>query len=215
MKLYQLLDRPLLGRARVLLAILVVPLALSLTSPLWRITLTAPQYPRGLTLDVWAYTIEGGNHGQHLAEINTLNHYIGMHKIDRGELSDLDWIPFAIGGLLLLTLRCAVVGNVRALVDLVVLTGYVAVFSMGRFAYKMYVFGHHLDPDAPVKVAPFTPALFGSKQIANFTTASYPGLGTAWVSAFFAGVVALLVWQLIADREPSARRAPPAPPAAR
>ena len=209
LNLYERLDRPLVMRARILLAILAIPLALSLTAPLWRISLKAPQYPQGLQLDIWAYTIEGGNHGQHIAEINTLNHYIGMHKIDREELSDLDWIPFAIGGLFLLTLRCAVVGNVRALVDLTVITGYVAAFSMGRFAYKMYVFGHSLNPDAPVKVAPFTPALFGTKQIANFTTASYPGLGTAWSSAFFAGVVALTIWHLFTTRASRTRPANP------
>jgi hypothetical protein len=194
------LDHDLPARARIVLALLVVPLVLSLSAPLWRIALEAPQYPRGLQLDIWAYTIEGGNGGQHLAEINTLNHYIGMHHIDRAELSDLDWIPFAIGGLALLTLRCAVVGNLRALIDVTVLTGYVAFFSAARFAYKMYVFGHHLDPAAPVKVEPFTPALLGSKQIANFTTHSFPMLGTAWLGAFIAGVTALTAWRLWVER---------------
>lgn len=197
---YQFLDRPIFGWARIALAVLVLPLALTFTAPLWRIELHAPQYPSGLTLDVYAHTVEGGNHGQHLREINTLNHYIGMHKIDRAELSDLDWIPFALGAIALLSLRCAAIGKVRDLVDVVVIVGYVTVFAFGRFAYKMYAYGHSLDPDAPVKVAPFTPPLFGSKQIANFTSTSLPQLGTFYVGVFATGALILLVWHLVAGR---------------
>ena len=90
---YAFLDQPLYKWSRFLLVALLVPLLLSLTAPIWRISMEAPQYPKGLYLDIFTYTIEGGNDGQHLAEINTLNHYIGMHKIDRAELSDLDWLP--------------------------------------------------------------------------------------------------------------------------
>ena len=96
-RFYEFLDRPLTGVGRILLALAVIPLLLSFSEPLWRIRMEAPQYPHGLTLDIYSHNLEGGNHGQHIQEINTLNHYIGMHKIDRGELSDLDWIPFALG----------------------------------------------------------------------------------------------------------------------
>ena len=198
--LYAFLARPLYGWSRVVLAALVIPLVLTFTAPLWRIELHAPQYPQGLTLDIYAHTVEGGNHGQHLTEINTLNHYIGMHKIDRAELSDLDWIPFALGAIALMALRCAVIGTVRDLVDVVVVTGYVSVFALGRFVFKMYTYGHNLNPDAPVKVAPFTPALFGTKQIANFTTTSLPQLGTVYVGLFATGAALILAWHLYAGR---------------
>src|SRR5688500_16437162 len=95
-RFYEFLARPLYGPARPLLGI---PLAVSFFQPLWRISMEAPQYPAGLSLEIYAYKIEGGNEGQHLAEINTLNHYIGMRSLDRQALSDLDWIPFALGGL--------------------------------------------------------------------------------------------------------------------
>jgi len=198
--LYPALDRPLRGWSRLALALLVVPLVLTFTAPLWRIRLEAPQYPKGLYMDIYAHKLESGNHGQHLSEINNLNHYIGMKRIDRAELSDLDWLPFAIGALALLALRCAAIGNVRALVDLAVLTSYVALFSLGRFAYKLYIFGHELAPDAAVKVKPFTPAIFGMKQIANFTTYSYPQLGSALIGAFAGGVIALLAYHLANSR---------------
>lgn len=197
---YSYLDRPLFGWVRIALLVLVIPLALGFTQPLWRISLRAPQYPDGLWMEIYTHKLEGGNGGQHINEINTLNHYIGMHKIDRGELGDLDWIPFAVGLLIVLALRCAAIGNVRALIDLAVLTGYVTLFAFGRFIYKLYVFGHNLDPTAPIKVEPFTPAIFGTKQVANFTTTSMPQLGSALVGIFALGVIALLAWHLIAGR---------------
>jgi hypothetical protein len=183
-----------------MLLVLIVPLVLAFTAPLWRISLAAPQYPRGLVLDIYAYKVEGGNGGQHLKEINNLNHYIGMRTISRAELSDLDWMPFALGALALLALRCAAVGNVRALIDLTVLTGYIGAFAMGRFAYRMYVYGHNLDPNAPFKVPPFTPPLIGSKQLANFVTTSMPGLGSIWIGVFIGGLAALTVWHLAQRR---------------
>lgn len=199
-RFYSFLDRPLRAWARVVLLVLVIPLALTFTQPLWRIDLHAPQYPQGLWMEIYTHKVEGGNNGQHISEINTLNHYIGMHKIDRAELSDLDWIPFALGLLVLLALRCAVIGNVRSLIDLVVLTGYITCFAFGRFVYKLYTFGHNLDPQAPLKLDPFTPAILGTKHIANFTTTSTPQLGSLLVGIFATGALVLLVWHLIAGR---------------
>ena len=223
-KFYAFLDRPLYGWSRLVLLAMVLPLVLSFTQPLWRISMTAPQYPDGLYMEIYTHKIDGGNKGQHIKEINTLNHYIGMHKIDRAELSDLDWIPFGLGLLIILTLRCAAIGNVRSLVDLAVLAGYIGMFAMGRFVYKMYVFGHNLDPDAPIKLEPFTPAIFGTKKIANFSTQSYPQLGSIFIGVFFAGLLGVLGWHLftgrkqalreLAKRTAAAAAAAPAAPAA-
>jgi len=206
-KFYNFLDRPLFMWSRLILLLITIPFLLTFTQPLWKISMQAPQYPNGLYMEIYAHKIEGGNHGQHIKEINTLNHYIGMHKIDRAELSDLDWIPFAIGLLIVLTLRCAAIGNVRALVDLAVVGGYIGLFAFGKFVYKLYVFGHNLDPDAPFKLEPFTPAIFGTKQIANFTTESYPQLGSVYMGIFFVGVLGVLGWHLIAGRKQAMRAA--------
>jgi hypothetical protein len=204
-RFHEFLDRPLHGRARLVLAALVIPLLLTFTAPLWKIYLVAPQYPQGLYMEIWSYKLEGGDDGQHIQEINTLNHYIGMKPIDRAALSDLDWLPFAIGGLVLLALRVAAIGNVRSLVDLAVITTYVSLFGLGRFAYKLYVYGHDLDPTAPVRMKPFMPVLLGTKQIANFTTSSYPLMGSVYLGLFVTGVFVLLGWHLVADRARAAR----------
>lgn len=200
-RFYEFLDRPLFGASRVVLAVLALGLLLSFAAPLWRIHLIAPQYPDGLWIDIWAYKVEGGGDGQHVQEINTLNHYIGMRSIDREALSDLDWIPFAMGGLVLLALRAAAIGTVRSLLDVAVLTLYFTLFSFGRFAHKLWLFGHELSPTAPMKVEPFMPPLLGSKQIANFVSTSLPQLGSLFLGLFAAGVLALAVWHLVVGRK--------------
>lgn len=198
---YAFLARPLFLWTRPVLVLLLVPLAIGLTLPLWRIEMEAPQYPNGLSVDIYAYTLEGGHDGNDLREINILNHYIGMKKIDRAELSDLDWLPFGFGLLALLVLRVAAVGNVRSLLDLTTVVGYFSAFSMGRFVYKLYSFGHNLSPDAPVKIKPFMPAIFGTKEVGNFTTHSMPGSGTYLVAAFAVGLFVLCALHLVVGRK--------------
>ncbi|MCX5748150.1 MAG: hypothetical protein NT062_37300, partial [Proteobacteria bacterium] len=73
-KFYAFLDRPLFGWSRLVLLLLTVPLVLTFTRPLWKISMTAPQYPQGLYMEIYTHKIEGGNDGQHIKEINTLNH---------------------------------------------------------------------------------------------------------------------------------------------
>jgi len=188
------LDEPIRFRGRILLALLVIPLLLSFTQPLWRISMEAPQYPQGLYLDVYAYKLGGGHDGHDIQEINELNHYIGMRRIARSEFEDLDWIPFALGFLTILTLRAAAIGKVRSLIDVSVLTAYVGLFSLARFVYKLWVFGHDLDPRAPVNITPFMPVVVGTKQVANFTTHSWPGLGTVFMSVSAVGVLLIAAW---------------------
>lgn len=199
-RFYEFLGSPLQLWSRAALIVFVIPLVLSFWFPLWRIELEAPQYPNGLEMEIYSHTLEGGNNGQHLQEINTLNHYIGMRHIDRAELSDLDWLPFALGALALYALRVAIVGTVRSLIDLTIMTVYAGGFGLARFAYKLWVFGHNLDPQAPFKVEPFMPAMLGTKQIANFTTTSLPQLGTFLVGAYTVGVLGITAWHLFSGR---------------
>lgn len=197
---YEFLDRPLYGWTRIVLALLVIPLVLSFMVPLWKIELVAPQYPRGLYMEIYSYKLAGGNHGQHIDEINNLNHYIGMRSIDQVALADLDWIPLALGAIIILTLRVAAIGNVRSMLDLIVITSYVGLFSLSRFAYRLYVFGHNLDPKAPIQIEPFMPPLLGSKQIANFEATSLPEMGTKLIVIFGVSLAALLAYHLIRGR---------------
>lgn len=193
---YTFLDRPLHLYARFILLLLLVPLVLHFFYPLWQISMFAPQYPEGLSVDIYSYKLVGGHEGGDIVEINNLNHYIGMKTIDRAQLADLDWLPFAFGILTMLGLRVAAIGNIRALIDFVALSTYFGAFSMGRFYLKMYTLGHNLDPKAAFKMEPFTPVIFGSKQIANFLTHSYPQVGTILIAVSLTGFSLVLAWHL-------------------
>lgn len=197
---YRFLDEPIFPWARVVLALLTIFIVLSFTAPMWHINMKAPQYPQGLDLYIYSYKVDGGNDGNDVQEINVLNHYIGMAPIDRAALSDLDWIPFLFAALIILALRTAVIGKVSSLLDLLVITTYAGLFGFGRLYYKLYTFGHNLDPKAPVTVEPFMPVLWGQKQIANFLTAAAPALGTWYVAIFATGVALLLLAHLVIGR---------------
>jgi copper chaperone NosL len=200
---WEFLDLPLRGGARLLLVALIVPLLLSFAFPLWRISMEAPQYPDGLSMDIYSYRLVGGNDGHDVQEINTLNHYIGMHTITREELRDLDWMPFAIVAMAMLALRAALLGNVRTLIDLSMIAFYVSAVAFGRFVWMLWEFGHQLDPKAPVKVAPFMPVVVGSKQIANFLTHSMPHVGSLLMGTFTTGVWAITLFYLWRGRRDS------------
>ena len=196
--------RPLQRRTRLILLLLIFPILLSYWTPLWTIRLHAPQYPNGLQVDIYSYKIVGGHSGQDINEINELNHYIGMRKLARSEFTDLDWIPFVLGILVLLTLRQAALGDLRGLIDLVVLTGDVSAFAFARYVLQLYLFGHTLDSSAPVKIAPFMPVVIGRKQLANFTTYGFPNGGTFLMAIFAIGIIALTVieWRRDASQAP-------------
>jgi hypothetical protein len=191
---------PLPTWIRWLVVLAVIPLVLGATQRLWTVHFMAPQYPKGLELHVYSYTISGGNAGQDVQEINVLNHYVGMRPLDPADFAELDLIPFAIGALALLALRAAAIGDVRSLLDLAVLTGYFGLFSLGRFAYALYVYGHDLDPKAPIEMQGFMPPLLGSREIANFTVASFPAAGTFLIAIFGATLLLLALHQLAAAR---------------
>lgn len=196
--MHRILDRPVSLTGRGLLLLGIVVLVVGATLPLWRISLVAPQYEEGLTLDMYAYQIVAGNGGQDLPEINTLNHYIGMKTIAQADFLEMKVIPFAIGVFALFALRTVVVGRIMNIVDLGVLFLYFGMFSLGSFAYRLYSYGHNLDPRAPMTIEPFMPVVFGSQQIANFVQTSLPLAGTYCLGAFFLFVL-LAFWHSVRE----------------
>ena len=175
---FRFLHKPLNVWSRVFLLAAAVTIAVSLFHPLWRMHLVAPQYSDGLDLYIFPYKIEGGGyHGQHLVEINNLNHYIGMKPIAEADFLEMRWMPFVFGLIILMTLRSIVFGEMSNVVDLFAVYSYFGTFSIASFWYRLYTYGHNLDPRAPMHIKPFTPLLIGVKQIANFREYSYPQAG--------------------------------------
>jgi hypothetical protein len=188
------LDAPLDVKPRILLVLAFLALAPAFIAPLYNMTMFAPQYQDGLRLDIYAYKLEGGNNNQDVKEINVLNHYIGMKDLVTEDFTEFKWLPFVIGIIGLLFLRAAVLGKASHLVDVTVLYVYFGVFALWSFAYKMYQYGHQLDPKAAVRVDPFMPPLFGYKKLANFEVYSYPQFGSYALGA--AAVLLLLALAL-------------------
>jgi hypothetical protein len=188
------LDEPIGLAARLMLLAAAVLLVVTYFFPLWNLTMFAPQYPDGLRLDIYSYTLVGANNGQDIKEINVLNHYIGMKDLVNDSFTEFKWMPFVIGGLGLLLLRAAVHGTVVALLDVTMLFVYFGAFSLWSFGYKLYRYGHDLDPAAAVQVPPFMPPMFGYQQIANFEVYSYPRLATYAMLAVIVLLIAALAW---------------------
>ena len=195
--------------ARLMLLAAAALLAATYFFPLWNLTMFAPQYPDGLRLDIYSYTLVGGNGGQDVKEINVLNHYIGMQDLVNESFAEFKWMPFVIGALGLLILRAAVHGTVVALVDVTMLFAYFGGFSLWSFGYKLYRYGHDLAPTAAVQVPPFMPPMFGYRQIANFEVYSYPRPATYAMAGVIVVLVSALAWTWWDDRR--SRRSAAAP----
>ena len=177
-KLNKKLDCPLTLKSRLLVLLAVVAMVPTLFLPLWQMTFFAQQYPEGLELLIYSHDLVGGDDGNDLTEINVLNHYIGMAELKPSDFTELQWIPLLIGMIALLALRAGTIGNLRSLVDVVLILIYFGGFSLWSFWYKLQYYGANLDPRASVKVEPFMPPIFGYRLVGQFDVWSYPSWGT-------------------------------------
>jgi len=164
--------------------------------PLWKISLHAPQYPQGLGIDIWIHRIEGAT-PHDLQNINGLNHYIGMQAIEPGEIPELRYMKYFAAGLAALAAVVALVRRRWALVAWTVLALVLAGLGMYDFYQWEYAYGHELNPDAAIKIPgmSYQPPMFGTKQLLNFTTSAYPGIGGVLAMLGVGLGVAALLWE--------------------
>jgi hypothetical protein len=162
----------------------------------WSFTLYAPQYPHGLKLTI-ALTGMGGD----VREIDMLNHYIGMARLEEAAEHERQLAGWGVGLLSVLVLAIALLAGKKAGRAIVVPgLAFPIVFLADAFCW-LFTFGHHLDPHAPLHIPPFTPQLFGNGQIGQFMTFAVPGAGFWLAIAGLAALVAALVvrWRVCAD----------------
>src|SRR5262245_12399068 len=155
-------------KARILAAAAGVAMLAAIFLPLWQMTMISNQYPEGLRMWIYSYKLTGD-----LQEINTLNHYIGMHPLDGEHFAELRILPysFALGGLLCLL---AALLRRRWVTTMVLAGGIVSgLGSMAILFYELYTYGHDLDARAAIKIKPFMPPPIGSNQLANFHVTSF------------------------------------------
>ncbi len=193
---FDFLEQPLSIGSRLMAVAAGLILTLVFIFPLWNMTFFSNQYTDGLVLDLYAFKLEGGKtpNRDDLREINSLNHYIGMRPLLESDFGEFVWLPFAIGGLSILALRAAVLGKMSKLADVFVLFVYFSLYSFWSFYYRLYTYGHQLDPTAAIKVPPFTPPLFGTQEVGNFTVHSYPDVASYVLFAYGILLFVAILW---------------------
>jgi len=143
-----------------------VLLFISIFLPYWKITLFAPQYPSGLAAEMYVNRLTGD-----VAEIDSLNHYIGMKPLGEAAVLERTLSVFIIIGLALLIVGTIFVHSPFALFLAIPAIMY-PVFFLADLYFWMRTFGTNLDQNAPLKnaVKPFVPPLLGEGKIAQFNT---------------------------------------------
>lgn len=163
---------------RILAVVSVIALMMLFFFPLWQVTLNAPQFPEGITMEIWINKI-GGNSPNILQNINILNHYVGMQKIEPDSIPELQFFPYVVIGLSLMGLIAALVNKPWLYLTWGIVFLLLAVAGIYDFYLWEYDYGHNLDPKAPIKVPgqSYQPPLIGTKMILNFEASSYPATG--------------------------------------
>jgi hypothetical protein len=164
----------------------------SLFYPWWWIKLYAPQYPKGLRMDIALTGVTGD-----VKEVDILNHYIGMDAMEKAAAIERQLAGYGIAFLAIAIVVVALLAG-KKLGKLLAVIGFSFPFAfLADSYYWMYRFGHTLNPDAPIHLPSFTPQLFGNGKIGQFMTFAQPSLGF-WLAV--GGFVALLLAAVVRTR---------------
>lgn len=185
-----------LSRRRLQLGLLILAAALVIGSiflPYWDITLHAPQYPQGLQVEAYPSHLAGRVH-----EVDGLNHYIGMMKLNDAAAIERSLSLFAIPLVAILALAAYWIPGRWKWAFIAPLIAFPFIFIADLGAWLYYA-GHSLDPHAPLSSAikPFMPHLLGTGQIGQFSTEATFGIGFYLA---ILGVVLAVAATLIARR---------------
>lgn len=143
-----------------------VLLLASIALPYWSITLHAPQYPKGLHVQAYVNRLTGD-----VFEVDGLNHYIGMMKLNDAATIERQISLVAIPLIAMLAVASFWMrGTWRILARLPIVI-YPIVFVVDLYAWLYYA-GHSLYPYAPLSssIKPFTPRILGVGTIGQFST---------------------------------------------
>lgn len=184
------------GTPGFLLLLARVLILVSLFLPYWHMELVAPQYPDNLHLTAHVNTLGGD-----VAEIDGLNHYIGMRPL--GEAAQIER-SYGVYGLILLAvlLEFAAFIHSRWAVLLVLPAVLFPVVFLVDLHLWMSHFGMNLDPHAPLSnsIKPFVPPVLGTGTIGQFKTIASPGIGLYLCSAASVVMIAAMFFHRRAYR---------------
>lgn len=150
----------------IMLVAAAVILFISIFLPYWKITLYAPQYPQGLAASMYVNRLSGD-----VAEIDSLNHYIGMKPLGEAAVLERTLSVIIIIGIALLIAGAVYVHSPMALF-LCIPAVFYPVFFLADLYFWMRTFGTNLNPHAPLSnaIKPFVPPIIGVGKIAQFKT---------------------------------------------
>lgn len=179
-------ERTLFRLPNILLGAAAVLLLASMFLPYWKMTLKAPQYPGGLSVEVYINRMTGD-----VSEIDGLNHYIGMRPL--GEAAQLERAVSMVAVAILVMLVLAAIYVHSPLALLLALPAILWPFIfIGDMYYWMRNFGMNLDPTAPLSssIEPFVPPILGTGKVGQFETVATFEIGL-WM-AFLAMILILV-----------------------
>lgn len=156
-----------------LFAAATVLLIVSIFWPYWRLTLHAPQYPKGLTVQAYLNRLEGD-----VFEIDGLNHYIGMRPLNEAAQFEREVSIIGVSALALLILAAIFVHTRWAALLALPALLFPAIF-LADLQFWMANFGQNLDPRAPLSssIKPFVPPVLFEGRIGQFRTWAEPDVG--------------------------------------
>ncbi|HEU4607821.1 MAG TPA: nitrous oxide reductase accessory protein NosL [Chitinophagaceae bacterium] len=172
---------------RIVAAISALALILVIFLPIWKIELSAPQYPEGLIMKIYANRLGGD-----VEVVNGLNHYIGMRTLHERDFVEFAVLPYIFGIFALFGLLAVFIRRKWFYFTWVALFLIFSAMAMIDFYRWEYNYGHNLDPTAPIQVPGMTyqPPLIGYKQLLNFGAFSIPDAG-GWL--FIGVALAMLI----------------------
>lgn len=149
--------------------------------PIWTITLYAPQYPDGLSMDIWVDKITDDDA---IKNVNILNHYVGMKMIEPDSIPELSYFSYIIYGLMALGFIAMLLDRKKIYLAWLILVVLIGIAGIYDFYLWEYDYGHNLSDTAPIKVPgqAYQPPLIGGKWLLNFYATSWPN----WGALFFA-----------------------------
>lgn len=155
-----------------------VLILVSLFLPYWHMELHAPQYPDNLHLTAYVNHLTGD-----VAEIDGLNHYIGMRPLDEAAQLERAIGVFVLIAMVVLLELASYIHNRWAALLAVPAILFPPMFLLDLHLWMRH-FGLNLDPHAPLSsaVEPFVPPILGEGVVGQFKTVAEPGTGLILVT---------------------------------
>ena len=170
---------------RILIAVCSLLMISAYFTPLWQISLWAPQYPEGLNMKIWIDRLSGD-----VDIINGVNHYIGMKHIGVEMFPEFTYLIYVFGFIIGFGILAVIIGkrwSLYTFFSMIAILGLGVLVDMYLWGYD---YGHNLDPTAAIKVPgmAYQPPLIGYKELLNFLAYSGPDTG-GWILALVGTVL--------------------------